>query len=160
MSWDTFFRIIEIAVPIIFGGTGLYSFIHFKQETKKLHLDNKKVEEDIKDTATDRLIRILDQVQEQNDILTKLVNDSNSSLNEKNAVLAEDMSKILNLSSMLSLSNNFMCLNDLCPFREPIKGLGETKFKEATESGYICGNQKNIKQIAAEHGFILKQINE
>ena len=36
MSWDTFFRIIEIAVPIIFGGTGLYSFIHFKQETKKI----------------------------------------------------------------------------------------------------------------------------
>ena len=122
MSWDTFFRILEIAVPIIFGGTGLYSFIHFRQETKKLHLDNKKVEEDIKDTATDRLIRILDQVQEQNDILTKLVNDSNSSLNEKNAILADNMSKILNLSSMLSLSNNFMCLNDLCPFREPIKG--------------------------------------
>ena len=75
----------------------------------------------------------------------------------------EDVAKIEKLSqekndlnSDLILCSNALCINALCPLRDPLRGLGDEYFCVHKDNLF---NNKSFKKIAEERGFELKDCN-
>ena len=150
-------NIIITAIVSLAGGGGIAYYITLKEQKQRAKLDNKQLEADINGTITDNMVKIFDQVQDQNQKFIEQLNLKDEIIANKDNVIEEKNSLILQLTADLSASNSFMCKNDLCPLRDPAKGLGALAFQEMKEKGEIKGNQISIYDLAKKKGYILER---
>ena len=139
------------------GGGGIAYYITLREQKQNAKLSNKQLEEDINSTVTDNMIKIFDQVQDQNERFVEQLNIKDQIIAEKDKIIEQKNEQILSLTSDLSASNSFMCKNDLCPLRDPAKGLGVVAFQEMKEKGEIVGNQINIYELARKKGYTVER---
>lgn len=150
-------NIIIAAIVSLAGGGGIAYYITLKEQKERAKLDNKQLEADINGTITDNMVKIFDQVQDQNQKFMEQLNIKDDIIAEKDKIIEEKNTMILQLTADLAASNSFMCKNDLCPLRDPAKGLGPLAFQEMKEKGEIKGNQINIYDLAKKKGYTVER---
>ena len=148
---------IITAIVSLAGGGGIVYYLTIKEQKDQAKLNNKQLEEDINSTVTDNMIKIFDQVQDQNQKFVEQLNRKDEIIAEKDKIIEEKNDLILSLTADLAASNSFMCKNDLCPLRDPAKGLGIIAFQEMKEKGEIVGNQINIYDLAKKKGYTVER---
>lgn len=156
--------IITGLVSLASGG-GICYLIFFREKKREARLNNKQLEEDIDSKASDNMVRVFDQVQEQNDKFMNQLDKKDAIIASKDEIINEKEEKIMqlnkkinNLHIELNACSSFLCENDLCPLREPAKGLGPMIFKQMSEKGELKGNQKSIVDIAKKKGYTIERI--
>lgn len=154
-------------VTLLLGDTGIKYFLMLRQEKRKAKLENDQTQanvsgtiEDDKTKSTDRLSHVFDQIQEQNDKYMEQLKQYMDLVSSKDAIIEEKNNKIIELANDLAASNSFLCKNDLCPFRDPAKGLGIVAFTKMKENGEMQGNQKDILEIIKGKGWELKKLDD
>lgn len=148
---------IVTALVSLSGGAGLGYYLTLREQKREAELNNKQLEEDINSTVTDNMIKIFDQVQDQNQRFVEQLNLKDQLIAEKDKIIEDKNNQILSLTADLAASNSFMCKNDLCPLRDPAKGLGIIAFQEMKEKGEIVGNQINIYDLARSKGYTVER---
>lgn len=150
--------LIITAIVSLAGGGGVGYYLTLRERKKEAGLNNKQLEENINSTIADNMIKVLDQVQEQNDDFVEQLEKKDAQIKEKDAIVEDKNKKINTLHIDLQACGSFLCLNDLCPLREPAKGLGPMIFQEMRKEGKLKGNQTPISEIAKEKGYIIDRI--
>ena len=63
------------------------------------------------------------------------------------------------LKSDLLQCSNALCVNSLCPLREPEKGFGDEMFARRKANNESLFNNKDFAEIAAEKGYEIRKIS-
>lgn len=162
MEWIS---LIITAIVSLAGGGGVGYYLTLKERKKEAGLSNKQLEENINSTVTDNMIKMFDQLQEQNkdfiDQLNKkdhIIAEKDKIIEEKNNIIEEKNKQISRMALDIQASSSFLCKNDLCPLREPAKGLGPLIFKQMKDKGEIKGNQTSISEVARKKGYTIEKL--
>ena len=89
--------------------------------------------------------------------------ETKNSQEERNRELFEINSKnhdeMNELKSDLMQCSNALCVNSLCPLREPEKGFGDEIFARRKANNESLFNNKEFAEIAAEKGYEIRKIS-
>ena len=148
MDWTT---IISMIIGALTGG-GLMFLLNPKAAKRKPELENKAVEATTKQTEMQAYADAFRSMQET----IKSQEERNRELFEMNSKSHEEINE---LKSDLLQCSNALCVNSLCPLREPEKGFGDEMFARRKANNESLFNNKDFAEIAAEKGYEIRKIS-
>lgn len=147
MDW---LALITTIIGAITGG-GLMFLLNPKAAKKKPELENNTIEVTTKQIEMQSYSDAFKAMQET----IKSQEDRNRELFELNAKAHEEINE---LKSDFIQCSNALCVNGLCPFREPERGLGDELFNSCKKDNRSLFNNRDFQEIALEKGYEIKKI--
>lgn len=147
MDWVS---IISMIIGALTGGSFMF-LLNPKAAKRKPEIDNKAIEATTKQTEMQSYADAFRAMQET----IKSQESRNRELFEMNAKAHEEIN---GLKSDLMQCSNALCINSLCPLREPEKGFGDEVFARCKENNESLFNNKEFSEIAREKGYDVRKI--
>ena len=122
-----------------------------KAAKKKPQLENNAIEVSTKQIEMQSYADAFKAMQET----IKSQEDRNRELFELNSKMQEEVNE---LKSDFMQCSNALCVNSLCPLREPERGLGDELFKLCKRDNKSLFNNRDFQEIALEKGYEIKKI--
>lgn len=147
MDWVS---IITMILGALTGGSFMF-LLNPRAAKDKPRLENKQTEATTKQIEMSSYADAFHAMQET----IKSQEDRNRELFEMNAKAHEEINE---LKSDLMQCSNALCVNNLCPLREPERGFGDEVFSRCKENNESLFNNREFSEIAMEKGYDVKKI--
>lgn len=144
-----FWAQIILAIIGLFGVGDAVRLIFFKSTKKAEEAKADAIVKENENKAIEAMEKTIGILKEELAMFAKM--------HDEDVAKIEELSQEKNeLNSDLILCSNALCVNSLCVFRDPVRGLGDEYFHEHKDNLF---NNKPFRKIVEEKGYELRDCN-
>lgn len=133
MDWSS---VIITLISVLFGG-GVVGIFTIREQRKSLKLENqaKEIENNTKDT--DRLITLINELQDQNETLNARLDKKDELIQDKDDIISDLRSKLDSIRTKCAMAEILKCENVACVDREPKLGTRKVDVDEIMSDTHV-----------------------